>query len=199
MKSTAVGVPLPSNLSSKACFLRRSVKRFLVKLQRLKPFIAITTPSSNSGTKAVPLRNRNFIVNGHKICPKCKTNKPVSDFNSRDTGKVSSWCKTCLRAYHQGEGKEKARLRSRRYSLKTLYGMSEADWDKLFALQDKSCGICKEAKPRGGRWRVDHDHKTGSVRGILCVPCNTLLGCANDSEDALKSAAWYLERRKIAY
>ena len=139
------------------------------------------------------------MIDGHKICPKCHFNKPTSDYTVRAEGKVNSWCKECHKKYRQGEGKEKARLRSRRYSLKTLYGMSEEDWDKLFALQGKSCGICKEAEPRGGRWCVDHDHKTGAVRGILCVPCNTLLGCANDSEDALKSAAWYLERRKIAY
>jgi hypothetical protein len=145
------------------------------------------------------LRNRNFIINGHKICPKCKENRLLVEYAKRGAGKVNSWCKSCHKGYRQGDGREKARLRSRKYLLKTAYGMSVADWDKLFSSQGKHCAICKESEPRSGRWCVDHDHVLGTIRGILCVPCNTLLGCANDSEATLKAAAWYLERQKIAY
>lgn len=63
------------------------------------------------------------------------------------------------------------------------------------------CEICHSPYPKkkttGGKeanWSVDHDHKTGKVRGILCHPCNTALGMAQDSPHILRRMADYLER-----
>ncbi len=57
------------------------------------------------------------------------------------------------------------------------FGITEEDFSQLMKRQKGVCAICK-AFP-GGRWKilaVDHDHKTGKVRGLLCMTCNTMLG-----------------------
>ena len=51
---------------------------------------------------------------------------------------------------------------------------------------------------RGSGWVVDHDHETGDVRGVLCNPCNIILGKAKDNPDILKNAANYLTEHSQA-
>ena len=59
--------------------------------------------------------------------------------------------------------------------------------------QDGLCAICGR-KPRGRKLSLDHDHKTGFFRGLLCVNCNFMLSFACDDPYTLRSGAVYLER-----
>jgi hypothetical protein len=56
--------------------------------------------------------------------------------------------------------------------------------------QFSKCDVC------GGRKRlvIDHDHKTGRVRSLLCVTCNLGLGAFKDNPELLRAAALYLEK-----
>jgi len=74
------------------------------------------------------------------------------------------------------------------------YGITVAQRDALFEAQGKKCAICGSAdqKSKSG-WHTDHDHKTGKVRGILCQPCNLMLGAIDDDKAALAAAIKYLE------
>ena len=54
----------------------------------------------------------------------------------------------------------------------------------------KNCQICD--KPFGHKV-VDHDHKTGKIRGLLCRQCNFGLGHFRDNPDSLEKAATYLK------
>ena len=58
------------------------------------------------------------------------------------------------------------------------------------------CDICKTSIPGFGRKNlsVDHNHKTGVVRGMLCQKCNIGLGNFNDSPEILKKAIMYLKK-----
>ena len=95
---------------------------------------------------------------------------------------------------------EQWRATQRRARLKKSYGMTVEEFDLLFLKQGKKCAICGtdepcERKYNGRvvrRWMTDHNHKTGEVRGILCFPCNSLLGCAKDNSEILRSAIAYL-------
>ena len=86
-------------------------------------------------------------------------------------------------------------------NLKYNYGLSLEDYEKMLFLQGYACAICrtKDWRGRGKRPCVDHDHKTGKVRGLLCSNCNTGLGMFNDNYDVLKQALAYIARVKPIY
>ncbi len=91
--------------------------------------------------------------------------------------------------------KHSARCReeTRRYLLKKKFGLSESAFNDLLESQNGVCAICG-GKPAGRRLAVDHDHKTGRVRGLLCLHCNTGLGNFKDSVALLGCVLAYLKR-----
>lgn len=69
--------------------------------------------------------------------------------------------------------------RSNNWRIRRLYGISLADYNTMFEAQNGVCKICGTPPDSNGkikRLHIDHDHKTGKVRGLLCVTCNTGLG-----------------------
>lgn len=78
--------------------------------------------------------------------------------------------------------------------LASQYKITRAEFDELLLQQDHACAICKSIYPQGrGGFHVDHDHKTGQVRGLLCHNCNTGLGKLGDNLDGLERAVQYLQ------
>ena len=83
--------------------------------------------------------------------------------------------------------------KSRAVVLKERYGLTEAQWDEMFQTQGGKCAIC--LKPQHGRrLAVDHDHKSGKVRGLLCWRCNKYLISNHRDPELFYSAGRYLER-----
>ena len=72
------------------------------------------------------------------------------------------------------------------------YGIDLETWKSMLRDQGGRCAICESDSPRGRGWQTDHDHKTGSVRAILCHSCNSLLGHAMESPTILLAAFRYL-------
>jgi hypothetical protein len=72
------------------------------------------------------------------------------------------------------------------------YGLAPGDYERLREAQDGLCAICHRATGKTRRLSVDHDHATGLVRGLLCRPCNDMLGHARDSVEFFLVAAAYL-------
>lgn len=93
--------------------------------------------------------------------------------------------------------KARASAQARRQKL-ARYGLTEADYEEMLAAQGGGCMICGSLEAMKGRpdvsFRVDHDHTTGAVRGLLCAPCNSGLGHFKDNPDLLMRAAAYLTR-----
>lgn len=77
-------------------------------------------------------------------------------------------------------------------NLKRNYGIAPDDYDDLLASQDGVCAICKKTCLTGNRLCVDHDHKTGAVRGLLCRSCNIGLSQFEDDPVRLVVAVRYL-------
>lgn len=57
------------------------------------------------------------------------------------------------------------------------FGLTEEQYDQMLVQQNGVCKICERpSRGRCSRLAVDHDHKTGKIRGLLCMVCNTRLG-----------------------
>jgi hypothetical protein len=87
---------------------------------------------------------------------------------------------------YQWANKEK--IEARRVT--KLYGLSSDAFSELKIRQGNKCAICSNTAPLV----VDHNHKTGRVRALLCQLCNRGLGHFRDSPELLGNAAGYLNR-----
>lgn len=129
------------------------------------------------------------------------------------------YCRSCYSLYQQKQrarhiDKRRAADRERRpagmprsrpnplgdrdYNLKRTHGISLELYEVMFAVRDGRCDICGEHEHRRRNGVVmslcvDHDHKTGRRRGLLCNSCNRGLGLFADDPDRLRVAASYLE------
>lgn len=123
------------------------------------------------------------VVAGKKVCRTCGEMKPLDEYLRQPTNRDGrrSDCKACSIA------------RRREYELRRRYGLTNLAWEAMFEGQGRACAICRDGSESMG-WNVDHDHKSGKVRGILCGRCNTALGLLRDSPDLCIDAAMYLER-----
>lgn len=87
----------------------------------------------------------------------------------------------------------------RNADLRKSFGISIEEYDAMHAAQNGVCAICArpERARRGDKTKwlaVDHDHKTGKVRGLLCTPCNIAIGNFEDNEERLFAAVDYLRK-----
>lgn len=114
---------------------------------------------------------------GERWCSGCQSFVPL--FYAR-----GSRCVACASSASHGAAIEKT------------YGITGDDYRRLMVLQQGRCAICGRV-PRSRRLAVDHDHKTGAVRGLLCASgdhgCNKGLGYFNDDVEILRRAVAYLD------
>jgi len=96
--------------------------------------------------------------------------------------------------------KRQPRQSLRASKLKIKYGITLEDFDKVFEQQGGVCAICGKPETflhQTGvvcRLAVDHNHKTGKIRGLLCRVCNQGLGSFKDNSENLSNAIKYLGR-----
>jgi len=153
----------------------------------------------------VPLANS-------KRCFTCKGLFACAEF-TKDKSKpdgLNIYCKLCSRRHskeYKRKTKEKQKeyrkkyntkesgvAKNREYFLKTRYGITIEQFETFFDLQDRKCALCRSETSDGKNFVVDHCHKTGKIRGILCSFCNRALGMFKDDTEILKKAIEYLEK-----
>lgn len=68
---------------------------------------------------------------------------------------------------------------------------------KLLKIQDSKCFICKAVlgSKKHKNLSIDHDHKTGKVRGLLCTSCNRQLGWYENKKNVVEE---YLQNNPSA-
>lgn len=125
-----------------------------------------------------------------KHCNRCKKWLPLDNFgkNRSTSSGRTDYCKSCIKeAYYGG-------LSSTEYNRQRAFKISPEDYSIMLTKQDSQCAICRRKKPLC----VDHNHKTGFVRGLLCKYCNVMLGVLNDDVTALERAIQYLKNEFVA-
>jgi Recombination endonuclease VII len=78
------------------------------------------------------------------------------------------------------------------WEIKKKYGITKAEYLAMLAAQNARCAACFRLPAEGKRLGVDHCHRTGAVRGLLCSHCNTALGQVDDSIERLRMLIFYL-------
>src|SRR4029077_6025802 len=91
---------------------------------------------------------------------------------------------------------------ARNTMLKNKYGVDLEWFNETLEAQEGKCAnpACRNT-PGSGKWKkfqVDHDHKTGRVRELLCGSCNLALGCVGDNSEVLAGLIIYLQTHKEA-
>ncbi len=84
---------------------------------------------------------------------------------------------------------------SRKCGIFNKYGLTPQELLELESKNQGTCEICGKTETElEEKLHVDHDHKTGKVRGLLCANCNKGLGMFCDDIQKLKSAMNYLSK-----
>lgn len=149
-----------------------------------------------------------------KFCKRCNQRKPLSEFKfnkglPRKDGTLpyQTFCKACQMMVseiwakrNRVELNRRNRERRKRINVKMQakfertrkkYGIGELEFTEMYRSQNGMCAICHKREAT----HVDHNHKTGAVRGLLCNSCNAGMGNFKDDPEVMKEAINYLLSR----
>lgn len=134
-----------------------------------------------------------------KQCSSCGEFFPLTYFYRRsdNSNGYRSLCRVCHSAKAKiknatAENIEKRRERHRKHARFKNYGMTKEQFDEMLIGQNGMCLICGSHMDIPN---IDHDHKTGVIRGLLCHGCNTGLGLFKENVGNLEKAIEYLRIR----
>lgn len=151
----------------------------------------------------------NYNLKVEVTCPNCKQTRLARSDVVRKALKERNefWCLPCRnktrvhkptkyvgtkeerrkQAVKSWQNNNRDKVLDQRY--KRRYGISYATYKTMLAKQNNKCLICNSED----MLVVDHNHKTGEVRGLLCHGCNCAIGLLRDDPSILQSAITYLE------
>lgn len=131
-----------------------------------------------------------------KICRDCEEEKSTEDFykHKETKDRLRPTCKKCVNkstSNYYLNNKENMVEKRKAYHFKKKYNLSMDELERMKEDQNYCCKICKELSDN---LVVDHDHKTGTVRGLLCSNCNLAVGYIRDNPWWPAKAIAYLEK-----
>jgi len=159
-----------------------------------------------------------------KRCSKCGVLKPVTEFhkNRARWDGLANECRECSLVRHQkryasnrelyntkaqayySKNAERIRRSIRSRSIRTKYGITVEEYQRLYDLQEGRCAVCGQSEtaidPQRGtvkKLAVDHDHITGRVRGLLCGACNRALGLLKEDLDLVARLINYVTNQEV--
>ncbi len=143
-----------------------------------------------------------------KKCYKCKKYKTKFQKNKLLKDGLKSYCSDCenkrgkeFRIKNKQKLSKKAKEKYEKHKdlfvhrkLLRVFGVGLDDYKMLLKKQNNKCAICKKRNQQKKRFNIDHDHKTGKIRGLLCMKCNVGLGAFEDNIVFLKESIKYLKK-----
>jgi hypothetical protein len=128
------------------------------------------------------IKLQEILETGIATCIKCGIAKELEEFpksrKKRSGNPRYAYCKKC-----HSETQRSLRL-------KKFFNLTAEEYDLIYKHQGGVCAICKQP-PKGSRLAVDHDHKTGAVRGLLCPWCNRAIALFRDQVDRFENTVKY--------
>lgn len=122
---------------------------------------------------------------GRRYCKSCHRNR-VTHERSKKREKMRAQYKEYYETNH-----DKLRENAVWYRLKVRYGVTKEEYLAMQESQNSLCAICQQPCKTNQRLVVDHCHKTGVVRGLLCKSCNMHLGVL-EKDEWMEKALGYL-------
>lgn len=155
--------------------------------------------AEEKGAWATDIRRLRAQLATEKGCSKCKRVLPINNFRNRndDPDLRRSSCRECDNKYDVDK--------TQRDTL-AAYGLTDVSLAALLEAQGHRCAICQRHESEiGPHWKVrkkqnntqlviDHDHKTGLFRGLLCPTCNLAIGNFRDDPALMLAAIAYLKQ-----
>lgn len=182
------------------CKKCRMIRRYEQRLEKRKL----------EGKKTRPLTTRQvqeLREQGLRYCPHCKRVLPLDNF-SHTRGKKNNapHCYECCREIsEEGRNKEENRILRIEYyqnrknyaknqKLLRQYGITLEKYRNMLDFQKGKCIICGKTPAENKKeLAVDHDHKTGKIRGLLCNNCNVAVGFLQDNHELALKIHSYLK------
>jgi hypothetical protein len=155
------------------------------------------------------LKNGKFGV--HSTCKSCR-NQYMKDYQKENKEQIKKYMKEHRSERNHNKKiwdkehlterrmyKEKNREKSKNQYLIKTYGITLEQYNQMLIEQNGVCAICGQKETRKSKYNkytlsVDHNHKTGKVRGLLCHGCNNCLGTLKDDIKIFQSAIEYLNK-----
>lgn len=158
--------------------------RFVILMVRI-----VTRPCVDCG-KTLTAKNRGCLPNRCADCRKADNANRMRAWRAANPEKARRNSRKAPRTDQEKEARWVMELQQR-------YSLTLDDYRRLLERQNGVCAVC-EGPPNGpgsakGRFHVDHCHRTGKVRGLLCGKCNTAVGLLNDDAKRAMRVARYLE------
>ncbi len=128
----------------------------------------------------------------NKQCHTCNICKPLSEYYSNGQGYLLRKCKKCQIDLNRSRRKANPD-KFKNVDLRQCFGITLTQYNEMLAAQNSNCAICQTSKDSFRKaLAVDHCHKTGRIRGLLCQRCNLFIGQAEDNPSILSAAIQYL-------
>lgn len=144
------------------------------------------------------------------ICSKCNKEKNTTEFRVEKNGYQRKECNSCRQERVKNwdnqnkekrleiskksyeKNKNKNHLKNYIREAKRKYRISEIEYSDMLSNQSNKCATCGKEEINK-RLAIDHCHKSGKIRGLLCYNCNRAIGLLNDDVDVMKNIIKYLE------
>jgi hypothetical protein len=135
-----------------------------------------------------------------KKCKYCNESKESKDFNTNKSNQCKK-CRSIVKKNYREKNKEKEKLSFLKRFFKRKYNITIEQYNEILEKQNGKCAICfSEKSRRNGKTNqseplaVDHCHKTGKVRGLLCTNCNVGIGLCKDNIELFYNCITYLQK-----
>jgi len=142
------------------------------------------------------INKNHYIEYELKICHKCNKTKSWKDFSRKIKGifGLQPNCKECSKKWWSEDPIRQKKIQ-KNSKLKAKFNLTLDQYNEILTHQNGKCAICHKVQ-NNVSLAVDHCHKTGKIRGLLCGPCNQSIGLLKEDLQIIENLKDYLEKYK---